>query len=149
MPDRTIAKLFKCTRREWFILFEALWQLGSARLRVLLVPFNRIAASLGNHGQTAPEVLTPQQSSRAKQIGWAVRAIARRTPWNSNCLAQAIAAQWMLQHRGIPSTLYLGVRKSADDADNIDAHAWLTCGDMILTGKRQYLAFTIVSQFGD
>ena len=84
--------------------------------------------------------------SRAYRIGWAVRTMARRTPWNSNCLAQAIAAKRMLRRRRIACTLYLGLAKDAKD--ELAAHAWLRCGNRILTGGRSsQWQYTVVSTF--
>jgi len=37
----------------------------------------------------------------------------------------------MLRRRGLSSTLVLGVAK---DREKMEAHAWLVCGDQILTG---------------
>lgn len=149
LPENILRKLRKRTWSERSLLFISLWRLALARFAVLVIPFRRIAPSLGIQGHTASTKITASQTLDAVQIGRAVRAVARHTPWNSNCLAQAIAAKRMLQHRSIPSTLYLGVRKSKDATDNLNAHAWLACGDHILTGKGQHQEFTIVSQFGD
>jgi hypothetical protein len=124
-------------------------RLGLARMAVLTRPFNRIAPTLGNHMDTVDVNLTATQRTLARQVGWAVRAAARRTPWESNCLAQAIAAKWMLQQRGIPSTLTLGVAKDRENPSNLDAHAWLDCGGEILTGRRGHQRFTVISTFAD
>jgi hypothetical protein len=147
--NRILSKLFTRSWRERFLFAEALWRLGLARMTILLIPFKFIAPSLGNQGHTASEIITQQQSNQAELIGWAVRAAARRTPWYSNCLAQAIAAKRMLQHRNIPSTIYLGVKKTKDDPDKLNAHAWLACGNVILTGKGHHLTFKVITFFGD
>ena len=149
MRDNSIRKFLKRSWRERFLFLEALWQLGVSRFKVLVVPFNRIAPSLGTQGSIASVTLTSSQVLDSKQIGWAIRAASRRTPWDSNCLTQAITAKRMLQRRGISSTLYLGVRKSKDAPADLEAHAWVKCGDHILTGKHQQQEFTIVSHFGD
>jgi hypothetical protein len=51
----------------------------------------------------------------------------------------------MLDRRCIPSTLYLGVAR--DEKQNLIAHAWLQCGDVIITGKAEKDRFTTVSMF--
>ncbi len=83
--------------------------------------------------------------TRTRQIGWAVRAVAQRTPWKSNCLVHALAAKIMLRRRGIASTVYLGVAK--DRGKDLNAHAWLRSGDVILTGKRSSGEFNVLSVF--
>jgi len=93
----------------------------------------------------SPGNIQSDQETRTRQVGWAVRAVARRTPWKSNCLVQAVAAKIMLRRRGIPSTVYLGVAK--DPGKDLSAHAWLRSGDVILTGKRNSGEFTVLSVF--
>jgi hypothetical protein len=80
-----------------------------------------------------------------KQIGWAVGVMSRHTWWDSKCLAQAIAAQWMLRRRAVPGTLYLGMSK--DGAQDLIAHAWVRSGHVILTGASRQRWFTVVSTF--
>lgn len=70
----------------------------------------------------------------AREVQW---SIARVAPWLTRprhaCLAQAIAASRMLSRRGIHWTLTIGVgRQSA----GLNAHAWLRCGNRIVTGRR-------------
>lgn len=95
---------------------------------------------------------SPQQESAAnlqlaRLIGQAVCSAAGNTPWQSVCLPQAVAGQWMLKRRGISGTLYLGVAKTDAKPEQLAAHAWLSCGGLILTGKEGHRQFTIVSTF--
>jgi hypothetical protein len=78
----------------------------------------------------------------AREVGWAVRAAAPKTPWKSACLAQALAGKWMLGRRGLHGTIRLGVAKDADG--NLQAHAWLCTGDRIVTGGGTAGRFTAV-----
>jgi hypothetical protein len=80
-------------------------------------------------------------------IGRAVRSAAANTPWKSVCLPQAVAGQWMLKRRRIAATLYLGVAKKDADPEQLAAHAWLRCGDAILTGTAGHRQFTVVASF--
>ena len=143
-----LRKLQSRTWRELRLLPEALVLLGLMRLAVLLVPFQRTAGFLGltQKNGILPDVPS-HQLSVAGTIGWAVRAMAARTPWESACLTQALAGMIMLQRRGIPAALYLGVAKDADDPKNMAAHAWLTCGDTMVTGESGYERFTVISTF--
>ena len=72
----------------------------------------------------------------ARSIGWAVAAVGRTRPCEGHvCLPQAIAAHQMLKRRGIPSTLLLGV---AHEDSKMIAHAWVTVGDLIVTGAAAF-----------
>jgi hypothetical protein len=126
-------------------LLEALLALMAARLAMALLPFRRIAAWLGHTGAESPAEVSPTSTDTATRVGWAVRAIAPWVPWDSRCLAQALAATWMLRRRGIPTTLYLGVRK--EPGKDFSAHAWLRCGAGIITGAPGHRTFEVIACF--
>lgn len=125
-------------------LLEALVWLGLARLALLVLPFRRIAPWLGTQMAQTEESATPQEEALAQEIGWAVRAAARRTPWQSACLAQAISGKAMLRRRGVASTLYLGLARGEGGA--LQAHAWLRCGRAVVTGG-DYSDYTVMASF--
>ena len=56
-----------------------------------------------------------------------------------------MAAMAMLKRRGITSTLYLGLAK--DDEAKLQAHAWLRCGNRIITGEKEMTGFTTIATF--
>jgi hypothetical protein len=88
----------------------------------------------------------PDTRAAAIPIGRAIRTAARRTPWESKCLAQALAAALMLRWRQIPFVLTLGVAKTIEPNPGIDAHAWLFSGDILLTGAG-YERYSVIAQF--
>ncbi len=144
-------KLLKLRQLSWgdrLLLLEAWIDLGAARLALRLLPFRHIAARLGR------QVPVDDPSSGAtlgvpggRQIGNAVEIAARHTPWESACLAQALAGRLMLRRRGLASRLYLGTKK--DEAGNLMAHAWLAAGNEILVGGEAHETFTVLSIFRD
>ncbi|MFZ4859324.1 MAG: lasso peptide biosynthesis B2 protein [Desulfuromonadaceae bacterium] len=134
--------------RELRLLPEALLLLAFMRLAVLLIPFQRTAGFLGlKPTLTSTANVSREQSCEADYIGWALRAMAFRTPWESACLTQALAGMIMLQRRGIPALLFLGVAKDGASPETMVAHAWLKCGNAIVTGKDGYERFTVLSTF--
>jgi hypothetical protein len=115
------------------LMGEAMLWLAIARLWLLVVPFRRVAARLGQ--VTAADAPLPEQSPPppvAAEIGWAVRRSARYAPFRAVCLQQAVAAKMMLRRRGIGSTLHLGVARRNNGA--VEAHAWLDSGEAPITG---------------
>jgi len=124
--------------------------LGVARLAVLLLPFRWLAVFLGKQktGDDEKDVAV-SSLSLARNIGKAVCTAANYTPWKSVCLPKAVAGQWMLKRRGIVSTLYLGVAKLEPMTSDkqLNAHAWLSCGGVILIGAIHYEKYTIVAMF--
>lgn len=127
------------------LLREALLQLLAARLLMALVPFRRLAARLGEPEAESPADVPEAQRAEAEAVGWAVRALARRVPWDGRCLAQALAGARMLRRRGLPATLYFGVRK--DPGTAFDAHAWLRCGPCLVTGGEGHEAYQVLARF--
>lgn len=141
------AKWRKRSGTERLLLLEAFALLGVARLLVLTMPFRLLAGSLGEHmGQSAPKA-TPDDLRCARLIGQAVRSAANNTPWQSVCLPQAVAGQWMLKRRRIAATLYLGVAKADAKPEQLAAHAWLRCGEAVITGAAGHRQFTVVATF--
>ena len=107
------------------------------------LPFRRIARWLGTPGAESPTMATDEEVGTAREVGWAVGAVARRIPWDGRCLAQALAATGMLRRRGLEGTVSFGVSKG--ESAEFDAHAWLRMGSCMVTGgpgHQRFKAFT-------
>jgi hypothetical protein len=75
------------------------------------------------------------------RIGWAVMAVARRSPVPMTCLRQALAADAMLQRHGFESQLRLGVRRGPTPSSaSLQSHAWVECDGAIVVGRLDGLA---------
>ena len=135
------------TRRERLLLLEAVALLGLARLTARILPFRWIARSLGKQMAESSTALSAAHLQQAWIVGQAIRSAAKLTPWESVCLSQAVAAQWMLKRRRIPATLYLGVAKDKARRKGLSAHAWLRCGKVILTGRAGHRQFAVITTF--
>lgn len=120
---------------------------GIIRFSLLVVPFRYIAAIMGKEKTDSPAAVSAQSYSKARVIGRAVGSASRHTPWKSECLVQALAAQIVLRIFKIPNTLYLGISK--DEYDKLIAHAWIRCGGMIVTGGSGREAFKVVAQYSN
>jgi hypothetical protein len=138
-------------RLDWpqrFLLLEAAFRLVGAQLAIRLLPFRRIAPSLGKLDKEPAEQMTgPEEQERARQVGWAVTRLARYAPWDAKCLAQAIAGKRMLNRRRLPSVLFLGVDHGQENW--LDAHAWLRCGNEFVTGEQEHERFTVLGAFSE
>jgi hypothetical protein len=127
------------------LLAEAVALLALSRLQVRTVKFERIASRLGKMHAECFEGVPAEAMALAWQISWAVNAAARHTWWTSNCLPRALAGQRMLARRGLPATVYLGAAR--DEPETMIAHAWLRCGDGLLTGGPGHRRYTVVATF--
>lgn len=139
-----LCKLLALPWTDRILLIEAALFLGIARLALVMLPFRQIAPFLGQL-QATPPLSHPVDVITLRRLHWAIAVAAKYVPWSAVCLPQAMAGKIMLRHRGIPSTLYLGVFR--DGHDGLTAHAWLGVGDMIVTGEHGRERFTVVSTF--
>jgi hypothetical protein len=127
------------------LLGEALLALAVARVAMACIPFRKIAGWLGTPGAATPATATAQEIHIAQEIGWAVEAWARRVPWDSRCLAQALAATALLRRRGLEGTVSFGGGRI--DGGEFSAHAWLRLGSCMVTGGPGHDRFKIFTTF--
>jgi hypothetical protein len=142
-----IRKVRSRSWRELALFLEAFLLLAAARGMILLLSFQRITRLLGlSQGEGAAEPDGDRNHHLARVISWAVKAAARRTPWESACLAQGLTGMVMLSRRGGAGVLYLGVCREPNGPDAMKAHAWLRCGTVLVTGDG-HEGYTAVSSF--
>jgi hypothetical protein len=151
----TLKRKFRTfTSQPWsarLLFFEVYLRLGFARASVLTLPFKRLSRRWGVPQLEGLRTPHPEADQRfLRQLIWAVRTARRYTPWDSNCLAQAIAAKQVLRRRGYAGTLYMGVKTAQKSGKGeMEAHAWLRCGDTWICGVRESRGFTVVATFAD
>ncbi|MEM7134232.1 MAG: lasso peptide biosynthesis B2 protein [Chloroflexota bacterium] len=132
--------LRKQTLADWLLLFEALPILMISRLLVLLLPFRYTASLLGEVSREGAES-TLKEPEQIERIGVILRWLSRYLPWRSMCFEQALAGMLMLKRRGLDGTIYFGVQKGPEQ---MKAHAWLRCGNQIITGAAGRERFTVL-----
>ena len=81
----------------------------------------------------------------AREIRRLVLQVCNHTPWQSKCLVRAMLTQHLLKQRNISSTLYLGVNKN--QSGEMQAHAWLRCGEIFIMGGENKNDFIEVAKF--
>jgi hypothetical protein len=130
------------------VLLEAIGQLITAQVALRLFPFNTLAGGLGQPQVESSDCCSSEvECQGARWVKWAIRAVVRRLPRPPRCLVQAVAAQWMLRRRRLASTLYLGVARDGSHA--LNAHAWVRCGEIFVTGENEYQRFQVVGRFAN
>jgi Transglutaminase-like superfamily len=136
---RLLRRFGEVDRRRRALLPEAVLCLWAARLALIVVPFPRLAPRLGSfvpptdvRASAASTAATPDHTTIAEEVGWAVTRAARYVPFRAVCLPQAMAAQVMLKRRGVKSVMHFGAAKGADKP--LDAHAWLDAAGVEVTG---------------
>ncbi len=135
-------KAFSKAEKQMF--WEAFFLSAGARFRLLFHPMKKIAPKLGHLRSESPVKLEDKHKKTVWLVKESVRRAASITPWRNKCFEQAITAKHMLDKRGTPSTLYLGVKKNNG---RLEAHAWLRCGEQIIAGQKNYKKYTVVNFF--
>lgn len=123
------------------LMIEALFWLAVARVALLILPFRKVAAHLGDllppaegAERMAAMAIPPGGDVTAREVGWAVRRMAGYVPFRSVCLQQALAGKAMLRRRDIAAALHLGVMTGASRGETMKAHAWLDAAGVKVTG---------------
>ena len=119
----------------------------TVRLVILLFPFKMIAKLLGKHMTESPLKIPTNQLEKSRQIGKSIKKISQYAPFRSMCFEQALTCKFMLNRRGISSTIYFGVVKNHNQ--KLKAHAWTRSGNQIITGAKGRHQFKVVSTFGN
>ena len=126
----TARRAASLSQLDWRYLAIAVKELLIARIRHVSQPVGKILRELQDKriqsdGDTRSEV-------DLLRLSWAIGAAAARVPWRSDCLLQAMAADRWLRRRGMQPEFFVGVTKDA--GGQLEAHAWLRCGDAMVTG---------------
>ena len=147
----TLRKFFNLLRRplrDKILVAQTYLLLGFSRLAIRLLSMHRLTRFFGTQNVETAEEAPPEQLREARRIAWAISSVSPYTPWNSNCYPQAITAKYLLRRRRIPCTLYLGAAFKKEKEEGLEAHAWLRCGPMYVTGGKGHEQFGTVGIFG-
>lgn len=118
---------------------EAMGLLLYAKLLIANVPPRRWRSRFGTvarTGETSGDVAT------VRRVRLAIMRALNNVPGAPNCLPQALAGRWMLQRRGIDSSLFLGTQR--DETGRPRFHAWLKVGDEWVTGLCDEAQYTLL-----
>ena len=125
---------------QWLFIRAAFWLL-IARIRLAVIPFRKLSARLSGEQQIEAQMPDPDLLRR---IGRAVAVAANHVPWRSDCFPQTIAARALLKHYGLASTIHFGVERVGEE--DLAGHAWLTCGEFVVTGDIDLDRYTEMHQ---
>ena len=132
--------ILKLSGKDWLTVFEAVFYLALARILLATLPFEKIKNKMvARHKQCNPRPL------EAVRVGRILRAVARRMPWNCQCLTQALAGRYMLLRRRLPVSVSIGVDKS--ESMDLLSHAWLKSGDVFVSGEKGHESFKVILNF--
>jgi len=126
----------------WLLLRATGW-LATARIMLVAMSFERLSARLSATSDSSGIEPDPDLLQR---IGFAVAAAANNVPWRSDCFPQTIAARMLLKRFGYASTIHFGVERAGEDV--LNGHAWLTCGETVVTGGTDLDRYVEIHRLG-
>ena len=126
----------------WLLLRATSWLL-IARIMLVAMSFERLSARLSATGSSTQ--IEPD-SDLLERVGFAVSAAANNVPWRSDCFPQTIAARMLLKRYGYASTIHFGVERVGEDT--LNGHAWLTCGETVVTGAAEVDRYAEIHRLG-
>ena len=126
---------------KWLLLRATVW-LAIARIMLVAMSFERLSARLS---ATSSSTEAEPEQELLERIGFAVSAAANNVPWRSDCFPQTIAARMLLKRFGYASTIHIGVERAGEDV--LNGHAWLTCGETVVTGGAELDRYTEIHRW--
>ena len=139
------SKIRKLSCWDWWLLVKAVFWTGIGRILILFIPLRKFSFLLGTHMKETPGTPATENMKMLRAVEVAIIRASRIVPWRCKCYEQAIGAKMVLRGYGLETTMYYGVAK--DINNQLIAHAWIRCGNYIVTGRPGMKRFTIVGTF--
>ena len=123
------------------LLVRATAWLLIARIAIAVLPFGYLARRFSAEASSIPP--DPDEKLLLR-VGRAVSISANHVPWRADCFPRTIAARMLLKRYGYASTIHIGVERQGEHG--LEGHAWLTCGDTVVTGGAELDRYTELGQ---
>jgi hypothetical protein len=130
-------KFAQLERADKWLFIRAVFWLALVRIVLLVVPFRRLFENQTIESSRGAIDADPEFLRR---VSYVVGAAANNVPWGSDCFPQTIAARMLLKRQGYESIIHVGVERVGEDM--LNGHAWLTCGDIVVTGGAELHRYT-------
>jgi len=128
-----LRKFFLLSFEDRRLLLRSAILLALIRAGLLLLPFRIMRRLLARATRTGSAPV--EDINEVARLVWAVETIHNNIPLLKNCLSEAFAAQVLLARKGQPSTLRIGVARSA--SGRLKAHAWVEIDGRVVIGGAQ------------
>ena len=120
------------------LLVTAALLLAAIRLGLTLLPYRQLRKLVDRLARVASR-RQPAPSASAERIAWAVTRASRSVP-AATCLTQALAARVLLERRGHPASVRIGIGRA--EGAPLLAHAWVECEGRIVLGGTDLTRYT-------
>lgn len=119
---------------------------GYYRRRILKTSFSDIAVNMGSLNQVNDSEANQNQIEVIMKYKIAIERVSRHTIWESKCLVKALVLQKLMTKHQINHTIYFGLAKN--DQNEMIAHAWVKCGDVVVIGGQNSKSYSTIATFG-
>ena len=136
-----LGRFLRLPAADWWLLATAAVLLAAIRLGLALLPYRRIRGLVDRLALTARRGhLAPPASPQ--RVAWAVTRVSRLVP-GATCLPQALAAKVLLERRGHPARVRVGINRV--EGAPLLAHAWVECANRVVLGGTDVTRYTPLS----
>lgn len=151
VANRILRKVRAARQKSWLQLtwLGPAWLiLGLGRGAILLLSFERLVRILGLKSHVCPltPLLAEGQREIALDLGRTILLASSYAPWRANCFPQALCAICLLRIYRIPHAVFLGLLREFPHG-KIKAHAWVSAGEITVSGGGNAQPYTIVGCF--
>lgn len=140
-----IAAYWRTPGRRRRAVREAAWNLLRSRLRFAARGYPEIMEDFGSPVPVGPRDALPPPHPDSGLVGWAVEAVAKRMPFECDCIVRAHAAMRMLARRGIRTRTVVGAYRGEEGG--IELHAMLMDGTRVVTGMENQASFRRLASY--
>jgi hypothetical protein len=124
----------------------AAFYLLTSRAVFALVPYRWIGRWMVSK-RDSMAVWSSAEISAAMTIRRRLAALIQRFPALGSCVPHAMAALAMLRRRGIGADVHFGILRNPPSGLPIEAHVWVTVGDIVVAGESVMSAFVKLTCF--
>ena len=123
---RSFQQFFRLSSEQKRFVFRAVFIIPMTYAGLELLGYQRLFSLIRHFCGVDREA---HRTANLKVYPKLLNAVARRYPLKMKCLGRSVALCWLLRLESIDATVHIGVRK---DEHDLDAHAWVQCGDSII-----------------
>lgn len=142
---RKIKTMLSLPAVDKFLLVEALLTSAYVRFALAFLPFKIVTVWMGKVNAEARNELSHLQLIQVRKIHHILKLCEKYALWKTECYTLALTGKILLKRRRVPSTLYIGFKKSPEG--KYDGHAWLKTPDFIITGDMDLSKFHVNAFF--
>lgn len=141
---RKISRLRHLPWRQKRLLVEAVFTLALAWVVIHTLPYRRLTRMF-RQPMRRLEIQGEARVRRIEEVRWAVDAATKGLPWRMVCFPRALAAWWMLRHRGIATAICCGAATTG--RLGLHTHVWLQDGACGVVGVAEAQGFTLLARY--